>query len=181
MLNDQEILEMFRNPEGSEKAFRAILRQFQKPVYYYVRRMVLSHDDADDITQTTFIKAWKALGEFRGDSKLSTWLHRIAYHESINFINAKKRINNIPIENVEYSLGKSLQEDELYCGNEIQIKLQTAIATLPEKQKAVFVMKYYEEKKYEEIAEITGTSVGALKASFHHAVTKIEAFIKGNP
>lgn len=139
----------------------------------------MSHDDADDLTQITFIKAWKALGEFRGDSKISTWLHRIAYNESINFINSKKRVLNVPLENVEYNLGKALQDDVLYNGDEIQIRLQTAVALLPEKQKAVFIMKYYEEKKYDEISEITGTSVGALKASFHHAVSKIEAFVLG--
>jgi RNA polymerase sigma-70 factor, ECF subfamily len=143
--------------------------------------MVLNHDDADDLTQITFIKAWRGLQDFRGEARISTWLHRIAYNESINFINSRKRINNVPLDSVEYDLGRSLQEDVLYDGNEIQLKLQTAMATLPEKQKAVFIMKYFEEKKYDEIAEITGTSVGALKASFHHAVTKIEAFLLKHP
>jgi RNA polymerase sigma factor (sigma-70 family) len=180
-MTDQEILDLFREPSRREEAFRHLLKQMQKPIYYYVRRMVLDHDDTDDITQTTFIKAWKALPEFRGDSKLSTWIHRIAYHESLNFIQSKKRHNNVPIDEMHQNLRKSLQEDELYNGTEIQIKLQTALALLPEKQKAVFVMKYYEEKKYEEIAEITGTSVGALKASYHHAVTKIENYLTENP
>lgn len=139
--------------------------------------MVLDHDDADDLTQTTFIKAWKGLHAFRGEAKISTWLFRIAYRETLNFLETKKQVMKIPLESVEYQLGKSLQEDELYSGDEMQIKLQTAMAMLPEKQKAVFVMKYFEEKKYEEIALITGTSIGALKASFHHAVSKIEAFL----
>lgn len=178
-MDDQQILSLFREPEKRDQAFALILKQFQKPIYYYVRRMVLSHDDADDLTQTTFIKAWKALSEFRGDSKISTWLHRIAYNESINFINSKKRIHRVSIDDVEHGLGKSLQDDVLYTGDEIQLKLQTALALLPEKQKAVFIMKYYEEKKYDEISEITGTSVGALKASFHHAVNKIESFLLG--
>ncbi len=179
LIDDQQILTLFRIPEKREEAFALVLKQFQKPIYYYIRRMVLSHDDTDDLTQTTFIKAWKALPEFRGDSKISTWLHRIAYNESINFIQSKKRINHVPIDDIQHGLGKSLQEDELYSGDEIQIKLQTALALLPEKQKAVFIMKYYEEKKYDEIALITGTSVGALKASFHHAVTKIEQYLVG--
>jgi RNA polymerase sigma-70 factor (ECF subfamily) len=180
-MTDQDILTLFKQPGKSEEAFGHLLMQYQKPVYYYIRRMVLNHDDSDDITQTTFIKAWKALGTFRGESKISTWLHRIAYNETINFIHASKRVHRVPIDDVEKSLGKSLQKDELYQGDEIQQKLQTALALLPEKQKAVFVMKYYEEKKYEEIAEITGTSVGALKASYHHAVSKIEAYLtKGN-
>ncbi len=177
-MTDQEILALFSQPEGRERAFRNLLEQFQKPIYYYIRRMVLEHEDADDITQNTFIKAWKALSSFRGESKISTWLHKIAYHESINFLNTQKRLGKVSLDQVDQSLGKSLQDDVLYGGDEIQMKLQTAVAALPEKQKAVFIMKYYEEKKYEEIAEITGTSVGALKASFHHAVQKIEAHVK---
>ncbi|MBX7053148.1 MAG: sigma-70 family RNA polymerase sigma factor [Flavobacteriales bacterium] len=178
-MTDQEILELFRTPEKREVAFGHLLAQHQKQVYYYIRRMVLSHDDADDITQNTFIKAWKALGDFRGDSKISTWLHRIAYNESINFIHSSKKVHKVAIDDAERSLGSALQDDELYHGDEIQRKLQTALALLPEKQKAVFIMKYYEEKKYEEIAEITGTSVGALKASYHHAVSKIESYLMG--
>jgi RNA polymerase sigma factor (sigma-70 family) len=172
---------MFRTPDKSEAAFREILRQYQKPVYYYIRRMLLDHDDADDVTQTTFIKAWKGLSEFRGECKLSTWLHRIAYFESLNFIESKKRVHKVAIDDVARDLGRSLQEDVLYSGDDIQRKLQIALATLPEKQKAVFVMKYYEDKRYEEIADITGTSVGALKASFHHAVSKIENYLAQNP
>jgi RNA polymerase sigma-70 factor (ECF subfamily) len=179
-MSDQEILTMFRAPDKSEAAFREILRQYQKPVYYYVRRMLLDHDDADDVTQNAFIKAWKGLPEFRGESKLSTWIHRIAYHECLNFMASKKRIHKVPLEDVPQHLGKSLQQDALYSGDDIQRKLQVALALLPEKQKAVFVMKYYEEKRYEEIADITGTSVGALKASFHHAVTKIENYLAQN-
>jgi RNA polymerase sigma-70 factor (ECF subfamily) len=176
-VSDNEILTMFAQPARREEAFRAVLRQFQKPIYYYIRRMVLDHDDADDITQNTFIKAWRAMDNFRGESKLSTWLHRIAYNESITFLNSKKRIGKVDIADVEYKLTPHLQQDEMYTGDEVQMKLQTAMAMLPEKQKAVFIMKYFEEKKYEEISEITGTSIGALKASFHHAVHKIEAYL----
>jgi len=168
---------MFQVESSRDEAFRILLMQHQKDVYFHIRRMVLSHDDADDLTQNTFIKAWKNFDSFRGDSKISTWLFRIAYNESINFLEKKKRLMNLSIEEVESKLPAALQEDELYTGDMMQMQLQIALATLPEKQKAVFVMKYYEEKKYEEIAEITGTSIGALKASFHHAIKKIESYL----
>lgn len=168
---------MFQDKSSRQKAFGHIVRQFQQPIYFYIRRMVLDHDDANDIAQNTFIKAWKGLENFRSESKLSTWLYRIATNESITFLNKQKKIKGIPFDDVEYALSKSLEADVYYSGDEIQRKLQCAIATLPEKQKAVFVMKYYEEKKYDEISEITGTSVGALKASYHHAVKKIENFL----
>lgn len=168
---------MFQKESTREEAFGILLKQHQKEVYFHIRRMVLSHDDADDLTQNTFIKAWKNLESFRGDSKIGTWLFRIAYNESVTFLEKKKKVMNIPMEEVEHKLSFTLQEDELYTGDKMQMQLQTALATLPEKQKAVFVMKYYEEKKYEEIAEITGTSVGALKASFHHAIKKIESYL----
>ncbi len=168
---------MFQKESTREEAFRILLKQHQKEVYFHIRRMVLSHDDADDLTQNTFIKAWKNLDSFRGDSKIGTWLFRIAYNESVTFLEKKKKVMNIPMEEVEHKLSSVLQEDELYTGDMMQLQLQTALATLPEKQKAVFVMKYYEEKKYEEIAEITGTSIGALKASFHHAIKKIESYL----
>ena len=139
--------------------------------------MVLDHDDANDIAQNTFIKAWKGLDNFRSESKFSTWLYRIATNESITFLHKQKKIKGIPFEDVEHALSSSLEADVHYNGDEIQRKLQTAIANLPNKQKAVFIMKYYEEKKYKEISDITGTSVGALKASYHHAVKKIEDFL----
>ncbi len=170
-MTDRELLDQ-RNAGVSE-----FIRQFQKPVYYYIRRMVLSHEDADDLTQMVFIKAWKGLDGFRGDSKLSTWLYRIAHNECISFLRSAKRILDVDIAKLEFSLGSALQSDVLFSGDEIQAKLQTAIALLPEKQKAVFVMRYYDDLKYEEMAEITGTSVGALKASYHHAVQKIEAYL----
>ncbi len=168
---------MFSVPASRERAFSLLLKQFQRGIYYYIRRMVLDHDDADDITQNTFIKAWRGLNSFRGESKLSTWLHTIAYRESITFLAGKKRLGKVSLDDLESHLPAALEEDKYYTGDEIQQHLQVAVATLPEKQKAVFIMKYYEEKKYDEIAEITGTSVGALKASFHHAVQKIEMHI----
>jgi len=179
-MTDAELLVLFRDPQTAEQAFRQIIRMYQKPIYYYIRRMILDHDDSDDVTQMTFIKAWKGLPGFRGEAKLDTWLHTIAYHESLTFIEQKKRVGKVPLSEIHGSLDYTLQQDELYSGDEIQRRLQVALATLPAKQKAVFVMKYFEEKKYEEIAEITGTSVGALKASFHHAVQKIQAHVGRN-
>ena len=176
-MSDHELLEMLRDPLRRNAGVSEFIRQFQKPVYYYIRRMVLSHEDADDLSQVVFIKAWKGIDGFRGDSKLSTWVYRIAHNECITFLRNAKRIMNVDAVDIEKSLGNALQSDVLFSGDEIQARLQTAIALLPEKQKAVFIMRYYDELKYEEMAEITGTSVGALKASYHHAVQKIESFL----
>ncbi|MEZ4799243.1 MAG: sigma-70 family RNA polymerase sigma factor [Flavobacteriales bacterium] len=178
-MTEAEIIEQLQSERGRKQVFEYLLDTFQKPVYFYVRRMVVDHDDADDVTQQAFIKAWKGLEKFRGESKLSTWLYRIAYNESITFLGKKNKRNEISTEQIMYSMPSVLQEDALFDGDEIEALLQSAVATLPEKQKAVFVMKYYEEKKYEEISMITGTSVGALKATFHIAVGKIEQLIKG--
>jgi RNA polymerase sigma-70 factor (ECF subfamily) len=176
-MSDRELLELLTNPEQRSQGLGLFIRQFQKPIYYYIRRMVLSHEDADDLTQQVFIKAWRSIDTFRGESKLSTWLYRIAHNESISFLRSSKRIMGVDASTLEQSLGMSLQEDVLFSGDEIQAQLQTAIALLPEKQKAVFIMRYYDDLKYEEMADITGTSVGALKASYHHAVQKIEAYL----
>jgi RNA polymerase sigma factor (sigma-70 family) len=178
--NDEQILHLFHESGDAGKSFALLIDTYQKPIYFFIRKMVLDHDDADDIAQNTFIKAWKAFADFRGDSKIGTWLYRIAYNESITFINKEKRLGKVRMDDVEAYLSKSLEADVYYQGDEIQKKLQTALALLPEKQKAVFIMKYYEEKKYEEIADITGTSIGALKASFHLAVKKIEEFLLRN-
>jgi RNA polymerase sigma-70 factor (ECF subfamily) len=139
---------------------------------------VLDHDDADDILQNVFIKAYHGLDKFRGESKILTWLYRIATNESISFLNSKKKRFLIPIADVENQLSKNLEADNYFSGDHIQMKLQQAILTLPEKQRLVFNMKYFEEMKYEDMSEILGTSVGALKASYHHAVKKIEDFFK---
>jgi RNA polymerase sigma-70 factor (ECF subfamily) len=176
-MNELELAVMLRDPEKRQEAISVFIRHFQRPIYYYVRRMVLSHEDADDITQIVFIKAWKSIDGFRGESKLSTWLYRIAHNESISFLRSTKRLMRVDVGLLEQALPNALQADELFSGDEIQARLQTAIALLPAKQKAVFIMRYYDELKYEQIAEITGTSEGALKASYHHAVQKIEAYL----
>jgi RNA polymerase sigma-70 factor (ECF subfamily) len=176
-MTDRELLDMLQDPRRKNAGVSQFIRQYQRPIYFYVRRMVLSHEDADDVSQQVFVKAWKAIDSFRGESKLSTWLYRIAHNECISFLRSSKRLMSIDASQVEQALGSALQSDVLFSGDEIQAKLQTAIALLPEKQKAVFVMRYYDDLKYEEIADITGTSVGALKASYHHAVNKIESYL----
>lgn len=178
MKDDQQILELYKKEGKQNEAFSLIVHQYQRPIYYYVRRMVMNHEDADDIAQNTFVKAWRALPEFKGDSRISTWLHRIAYNETMTFLKKEKRLGKVALDDVESKLESYLESDPSFEGDELQRKLQVAVATLPEKQKAVFIMKYYEEKKYDEMAEITGTSVGALKASFHLAVQKIETWFE---
>lgn len=160
--------------------FNKLVIAHQREVYYFIRKMVLNHDDANDVTQNTFIKAWKGMDSFRREAKFTTWLLRIAYNESINFINKRKRITGISLDNIQHQLPATLSQDKYYSGDDILKILQAAIASLPEKQKAVFILKYYENKKYDEISTITGTSVGGLKASYHHAKNKIELFVKNN-
>lgn len=176
--NDIELLKLFRDENSRNYAFDLIVKKHQERIYWHIRRMVINHDDADDITQNTFIKAWKGLDNFKEDAQLFTWLYRIATNECITFLNKKKRILFIPIHDVEKDLSNQLESDNYYNGGEIQLKLQKAILRLPEKQRLIFNMKYYDELKYEEISEILSTSVGALKASYHHAVKKIENFLK---
>jgi RNA polymerase sigma-70 factor (ECF subfamily) len=174
---DQELLDQFRNESTRNIAFNLIVRKYQRRVYWHIRRLVVDHDDADDITQNTFIKAWKGLDGFKQDSQLFTWLYRIATNESFTFLKQKKSNLNIPLDDVSYAMAISKQDDNYFTGDEIQKKLQMAILTLPEKQRIVFNMKYFDEMKYEEMSRVLDTSVGALKASYHIAVKKIEAFV----
>jgi RNA polymerase sigma factor (sigma-70 family) len=178
-MSDEELLALFQNPETRRNAFNQVVRKYQQKVYWLVRKMVVDHDDANDITQDVFLKAWTALENFRGDAKLYTWLYRIASNESINFLNKKRKRFFIPIHDVENELNEKLEADPELSGDAIQLKLQKALLNLPEKQRLVFNLKYYEELPYEEISEITGTSVGALKASYHWATKKIEDFLNG--
>jgi RNA polymerase sigma-70 factor (ECF subfamily) len=175
--SDEQLLNLFLEPTSRNFAFNLIMKKYQKRVYMHIRRLLIDHDDTDDVLQNTFIKVWKNLEGFNRDSQLFTWIYRIATNESITFLNKKKRRFFIPIINVEHELSSKLESDVNFSGDKIQLKLQKAILTLPEKQRVVFNMKYYDELKYEEIAEITGTSVGALKASYHHAVKKIEDYV----
>lgn len=173
---DDKLIELFRT-ENPNYAFNLIVQKYQERLYWHIRRMVIVHADADDVLQNTLIKAWKGLPKFKEKAQLYTWLYRIATNETITFLNKKKKKFFIPLVDVENELSNSLESDDFYNGNEIQLKLQKAILTLPEKQRIVFNMKYYEEMKYEEMSKILDTSVGALKASYHHAVKKIELFL----
>lgn len=175
--SDVELLEMFRMNDSKHYAFNLLVKKYQQKLYWHVKRMVISHDDTDDILQNTLIKVWKGLDRFREDSNFYTWCYKIATNETITFLNNKKKRFFLPIVDVEKELVSNLENDHYFSGNEIQKKLQRAILTLPEKQRLVFNMKYFEEMKYEQIAEITQTSVGGLKASYHHAVKKIEEYL----
>ena len=175
---DQErLLNELRNPKTQQQAFAKLVKEFSERLYWQIRKMVISHDDTNDILQDVFIKAWTNINNFRGDSKLSTWLYRIAINESITFINKKRAQNNISVDEEDSFLLNTLEGDEYFDGDEAQKLLQKAILPLPDKQRLVFQMKYFEEMKYETMSDILGTSVGALKASYHHAVKKIEAFL----
>ncbi|MEA5403360.1 sigma-70 family RNA polymerase sigma factor [Arcicella sp. DC2W] len=177
-MTDKELLEKFANPESRNYAFNLLVRQYQQKVYWHIRKMVIDHEDANDLTQDTFIKVWKGLENFKGDSQLFTWLYRIATNECLNHLAKKKRRFFLPINDITEELSNKLEDTNMISGDEIQLKLQKALLTLPDKQRLVFNMKYYDELKYEDIAEITGTSVGALKASYHLAVKKVEEFLK---
>ncbi|WP_121246530.1 sigma-70 family RNA polymerase sigma factor [Mucilaginibacter phyllosphaerae] len=174
---DEEILSKFRDEKTRNEAFNLLLKKYQQKIYWHVRRMVIDHDDADDIVQDVFIKIWKNLPGFRNDAQLYTWMYRIATNECITFLNKKKAKNNISLDDVDYELADTLSGSDQFSGDQIQRKLQEAILTLPDKQRLVFNMKYYDDMKYEEISDVLGTSVGALKASYHLAVKKIEAFV----
>jgi RNA polymerase sigma-70 factor (ECF subfamily) len=177
---EKEFIASLLNPQTQNLAFQKLLREYQKPLYNHIRNIVLNHDDADDVLQNTFIKVFQNVKNFKGESKLFSWMYRIATNESLTFLNQKARKSGISSVELQNKAIDNLKADVYFDGNEIQIKLQKAIATLPEKQQLVFKMKYFEDLKYEEISEIVGTSVGALKASYHHAVKKIEAFVSTN-
>ena len=176
-VEDEEILEKFSVEKTRNEAFNLLIKKYQEKIYWHVRRLVVDHDDADDLVQEVFIKVWKNLSKFRNDSKLYTWIYRIATNESITFLNKKKQQNNTPLDEVSEELSESLVASSYFNGDKIQMKLQQALLTLPEKQRLIFNMKYYDDLKYEEISEILGTTVGALKASFHIAVKKIEVIM----
>ncbi|MBP2284677.1 RNA polymerase sigma-70 factor (ECF subfamily) [Flavobacterium sp. CG_23.5] len=180
MQEEQEFIKRLLNPKTQNEAFKQLLLDYQRSLYNHIRNIVLNHDDADDVLQNTFVKVFQYLKNFKGESKLFSWMYRIATNEALTFLNQKSKINGISSEELQNKTLDNLQADVFFDGNEIQIKLQKAIAILPEKQQLVFKMKYFQELKYEEISEILGTSVGALKASYHHAVKKIEAFVTAN-
>lgn len=178
--SDDKLMELFRESDSPSYAFQLIVAKYQERLYWHIRRMVISHEDADDVLQETLIKSWKGLKNFKAESKLYTWLYRIATNETITFLNKKRKRFFISFNDVEQELTNKLGQDDFFTGDEIQLKLQKAILTLPEKQRLIFNMKYYDEMKYDEISSILKTSVGGLKASYHIAVKKIETFLKDN-
>lgn len=175
---DEEIIEKIRDKKTVNYGFNLLMDKYQEKVYWVIRRMVIEHEASDDIAQDTFVKVWKNLSSFKGDSKLYTWIYRIATNEALNHLRKKKRRFFLPIGDVVHELASSLEADAYYSGDEIQLKLQKAILKLPEKQRLVFNMKYFEEMKFKDISEVMEVSVGSLKAQYHHAVKKIEKFIK---
>lgn len=179
-MEDQEILEKLKSEESRHYAFNMLVRKYQTKVYSITRKMVIDHDDADDLTQDVFLKIWNNLDRFREDAQLFTWIYRIATNECLAFLRKKKTRFFLPIGNNYEALGNSLNQSNGFSGDEIQLKLQKALLKLPDKQRLVFNMKYYEDLKYEDMAKITGTSVGALKASYHLAVKKIEENLQGH-
>lgn len=178
--NEEEIIAQLQEPQLQRNAFGEIVKHYSEPLYWQIRRMVLSHDDANDLLQNTFIKAWSNLEYFRGEARLSTWLYRIAINESLNFLNKQRAINQLSLDEAETTALAKLESDPYFDGDHTQLLFEKAIQTLPEKQRIVFNLKYFEEMKYEDMSEILGTSVGALKASYHHAVKKIEEFLSQN-
>lgn len=178
--NEKEIIALLQDPTRQNEAFECIVRQYSKQLYWQIRRMVLSHDDANDLLQNTFFKAWTNLEYFRAEAKLSTWLYRIALNECLTFLNKQRATSQLSIDDAEADVVSKLESDTYFDGDETQVMFQKAIRMLPEKQRMVFNLKYFQEMKYEDMSEILGTSVGALKASYHHAVKKIENFLKDN-
>ena len=180
MQEEKEFIQELLNPKTQNIAFEKLLKEYQKPLYNHIRNIVLIHDDANDVLQNTFVKVFQNLIKFKGESKLFSWIYRIATNEALTFIAQKTKKNGVTSETLQNNAIDNLKADVYFDGNEIQKQKKKAIALLPEKQQLVFKMKYFEELKYEEISEIVGTSVGALKASYHLAVKKIEAFVTKN-
>lgn len=177
MLKEITFINQLKNPETQEASFRELIGLYKERLYWHIRKIVICHEDADDVLQNTFIKVFKNIDKFKGDSKLYSWMYRIATNESITHLNKKANLNKIDNEMLQNQLVNNLEADVYFDGNEIQLKLQKALATLPQKQQLVFNMKYFDNMKYDDMSEILDTSVGALKASYHHARKKIEAFL----
>ncbi len=179
MPNDSpQLIDRLRDPATCRDAFGEVIREYTEPLYWQVRRLVQSHDDANDVLQNVFLKAWQSIDSFRGDAKLSTWLHKIAINESISHLERERRRQSVSLNGEGGALAAAIEADTHVDGDALALKLRRAIATLPQKQRLVFNMRYYDDLKYEEISEILGTSVGALKASYHLAAKKIEQYFE---
>lgn len=179
--DDQTLLTAFRDEASRERAFTAILKKYSERLYWHIRRMVVSHDDAHDVLQNLSIRAWRGLADFRGEASLYTWLYRIATNEALTFLESQKRRAALSLSDHEGVLENKLRAEPGFDARRLEWRLQQAIQGLPEKQRLVFNLRYYDEMPYEDMSQITGTSVGALKASYHHAVKKIEAYFKNEP
>lgn len=175
--SDQELIDALKKENSRNQAFQMLVLKYQERLYWHIRKIVLNHEDTDDVLQNTFLKVWKNVGSFREESSLFTWLYRIATNESLTFLTAQKRRSMVPLGDVNDRVRNRLEADDYYEGSEIQKKLQQAILTLPEKQRIVFNMRYFEEMPYHDMSAILETSVGALKASYHHAVKKVEDYL----
>jgi RNA polymerase sigma factor (sigma-70 family) len=178
--DDQALLLSFKDPSTREHAFTGIIKKYQEKLYWHIRRMIIDHDDTNDVLQNMFIKVWKGLENFREDSQLYTWLYRIATNESLTFLSQQKKRNSVSLSDVENGLSNKLKSDSHFDANKLEWKLQLGIQNLPEKQRLVFNLRYYDEMPYEEMSRVLDTSEGALKASYHHAAKKIEEFILNN-
>jgi len=176
-IQDTELLLQFRHPETKEKGFTAIIKKYQEKLYWHIRRMVVEHEDANDVLQNVFIRVWNGLENFREDSQLYTWLYRIATNECLSYLEQQKRKSALPLDESESGLSNKIVADKFFDPNKLEWKLQLAIQQLPEKQRVVFTLRYYDEMPYEEMSRVLETSEGALKASYHHAVKKIEDYI----
>jgi RNA polymerase sigma factor (sigma-70 family) len=176
-IQDTELLLQFRDPDTREKAFTAIIKKYQEKLYWHIRRMVVQHEDANDVLQNVFIRVWNGLENFREDSQLYTWLYRIATNECLSWLEQQKRKSAASLDEMESGLSNKLMADKYFDPNKLEWKLQLAIQQLPEKQRVVFTLRYYDEMPYEQMSQVLDTSEGALKASYHHAVKKIEDYI----
>ena len=176
-IQDTELLLQFRHPETKEKAFTAIIKKYQEKLYWHIRRMVVEHEDANDVLQNVFIRVWNGLENFREDAQLYTWLYRIATNECLSYLEQQKRKSALPLDESESGLSNKIVADKFFDPNKLEWKLQLAIQQLPDKQRVVFTLRYYDEMPYEEMSRVLDTSEGALKASYHHAVKKIEDYI----
>ena len=178
--SDAELLIQFRNPETKEKAYTTIIKKYQEKLYWHIRRIVVDHDDANDVLQNVMIRVWNGLENFREDSQLYTWLYRVATNECLTFLEQQKKRSAVSLSDVESGLENKIKADQNFDGNKLEWKLQLGIQQLPEKQRIVFQLRYYDEMPYEEMSRVLETSEGALKASYHHAVKKIEDYIKNH-
>ncbi len=176
-VKEKQLLDRLQQQETRSLAFDQLIRLYQRMLYYHIRRIVVDHDDADDVLQNTLLKAWKNLDRFRGDAALKTWLYRIATNEALSFLSKKKKQAHDDVEDLQNDLRHSLSSGKYIDGNEIQRKLHAAVLTLPDRQRMVFNLRYFDEMKYEEMSEVLEVSVGSLKASYHHAVKKVEAYL----